>query len=147
MLVFVRNQSPDSETFFHQPRRGRWHQSRRDALRVLANDFTQPVSEVFQEGQQVCALGFCQPFPGIRQTDTRTVRQGFGPGIRLSRVQMQPGGRTCQPLRAGNQQFRPSVIQGLAQSGCQRQDLVCIEHATGEQPAGYGFGRDGRHTN
>lgn len=60
---------------------------------------------------------------------------------------MQPGGRTCQPLRAGGQQFRPSVIQGLAQPGCQRQDLVCIDHATGEQPAGYSFGRDGRHTN
>ncbi|EJM8532915.1 hypothetical protein NO658_004633 [Salmonella enterica] len=136
MVIFVRNQSPVSETFFHQSRAGRRHHSRCKAVRILANDFAYPVSEIFQESQQVVAFVFCQPFPGIRQTDTRTVRQGFGPGIRLCRVQMQPGGCPCQPLRTGRQQVCPSPHLGLAKTGCQRQDLVCTEHTADGQPAG-----------
>ena len=67
MPIFVRNQSPVSETFFHQPRRGRWYKYRHDVLRVLVNDVIYPVNDIFQEGQQIITFRRSQPLLRTRQ--------------------------------------------------------------------------------
>lgn len=88
MVVFVGQKPPVPDALFQQTGNAGRRQRCRNAPRILADDFTYPVSGCFQERQQVGAFFRGQPFLCIWQADFGTFAYRGRVRICLYRVQM-----------------------------------------------------------